>query len=629
MSGPGMRGIVPVHVASHGPYALRMPDAAISGWPDQSRRPAARLLGWVAGIGGVTTAIALAGVAEDPTVLAAALSGAAILVASFVGGTLAGIGSAALAGALAWSWLDDEHAADGFELFLAGAGVLLALGVGAALQLRYFARMRSEWLDRLHQLTEELDAARDSDDLLAVVEGAAQRATGARAVAAYPITSSEAPEPAAANRRMVTSRTSPPLVLELDLPSRAPDALASDEATFLQAVADQCAQALERAELERAEQRASAAFALLARASSSLSASLAVDDVLATVESLVIPALADECQVRIRPRISQPGGRHGVHDGAAPLDGGSTIALRAHGVLIAELDLRRRDRPLAPDELEAAALLAEPVARALDHALLYAEQVQTSSRLEHSLLPPAVLPVEHLDVATRYLAAAEGHAAGGDFYDVLRVPGGDAVLLVGDVQGKGIDAATLTSAARHTLRAAALDGATPAAMLCRLNEALLYGAAERAHAEPHEVSVRFVTVSVVMLHPTATGFRATVASGGHPPPLLIPARGAPQQIVVDGVVLGVFGDAHFAEETVELSLADVVVLYSDGVTEQRAQPDLFDEAQLGRLVRNMHTARQVHADSAAQLILDTVVGLNPREVRDDIALVIARVTGPR
>lgn len=625
-----MRGIVPVHVPSQGPYASPMPDATMSGWPDQSRRPAQRLLGWAAGIGGAMGAIALSRAADDPTVLAAALTGAAVLVASFVGGSLAGIGSAALAGVLAWWWLDAEPAADGFELFLAGAGILLALGVGAALQLRYFARMRSEWLDRLHQLTEELDAARDSDDLLALVEDAAQRATGAISVAARSGTSAVPLDPpAAADRLTVTSRTSPPLVLELELPALPPDALRADQATFLQAVVDQCAQALERADLERAEQRASAAFALLARASSSLSASLEVGDVLATVESLVVPDLADECQVRIRPRISQPGGRHGVHDGAAPLEGGSTVPLRAHGVLIAELDLRRLGRRLAPDELEAATLLAEPVGRALDHALLYAEQVQTSSRLEHSLLPPAVLPVEHLDVATRYLAAAEGHAAGGDFYDVLRVPGGAVVLVVGDVQGKGIDAATLTSAARHTLRAAALDGAAPAVMLSRVNEALLYGSAERAHAAPTEVSVRFVTASVVMLHPTATGFRAVVASGGHPPPLLIPARGAPQQIVVDGVVLGVFADAHFAEESVELSLADVIVLYSDGVTEQRAQPDLFDEAQLGRLVRNMRTARQVDADGAAQLILDTVVGLNPREVRDDIAMVIARVTGPR
>ena len=77
----------------------------------------------------------------------------------------------------------------------------------------------------------------------------------------------------------------------------------------------------------------------------------------------------------------------------------------------------------------------------------------------------------------------------------------------------------------------------------------------------------------------------------------------------------------------DLALSDVLVLYTDGVTEQREQPDVFDEAQLGRLVRNMLTAR--HAEAVAQLILDTVVELNPRDTRDDIALLVARVVGPR
>jgi serine phosphatase RsbU (regulator of sigma subunit) len=629
-----MRGMV-LRAASHAPssgtYALRM-DEAMSGWPDQARRPSERVLGWILGLLGVVVAIGVARQLDDPTVAAAGLTGAAVLVASMVGGTVAGMGTAVAAGALAWWWLTPEHpAADGFELFLAGFGILIALGVGATLQLRFFARVRSDWLDRLDQLTEELDAARESDDLTAQVEDAVRRATGARSATVR--TADPGVDPSARGdldgRTLVTSRTSPPVVLELELPAEPPEALRGDHATFLRSVADQCAHALQRAELEHAEQRATAAFALLARASRDLSASLDVDDVLATVESLVVPDLADECTVRVRPRLSQPGGHRRERDHASALEGGSTIPLRAHGELIAELDLRRGARQLTADELEAATLLAEPVGRALDHALLYAEQVQTSSRLEHSLLPPALLPIEHLDVATRYLAAAEGHAAGGDFYDVLSIPNGDVVLVVGDVQGKGIDAATLTSAARHTLRAAALDGAGPAQMLARLNTALLYGAAERAEADPNEVSVRFVTVSVVALRPTPQGFRATIASGGHPPLLLIPARGAPQQVVVDGVVLGVFADGHFAEEVRDLALADVIVLYSDGVTEQRAQPDLFDEAQLGRLVRNMNTTRQVDSERAARLILDTVVGLNPREVRDDIALVVARVTGPR
>jgi sigma-B regulation protein RsbU (phosphoserine phosphatase) len=246
--------------------------------------------------------------------------------------------------------------------------------------------------------------------------------------------------------------------------------------------------------------------------------------------------------------------------------------------------------------------------------------------LEHSLLPEITLPVPNLQVATRYLAATEGHAAGGDFYDVLRVPAGGAVLVVGDVQGKGVEAATLTSTARHTLRAAALAGAGPAEMLDQLNRALLYGHAERMEMTG-EPTVRFVTASVVGLTPTSTGFRAVVASGGHPPPLLVRPGGTVEHLVVEGPLLGVFEGTCYEERTVDLELSDVLLMYTDGVTEQREQPDLFDEAQLGRLVRNMLTAR--HADAVAQQILDTVVVLSPREVRDDIALIVARVTGPR
>jgi sigma-B regulation protein RsbU (phosphoserine phosphatase) len=203
------------------------------------------------------------------------------------------------------------------------------------------------------------------------------------------------------------------------------------------------------------------------------------------------------------------------------------------------------------------------------------------------------------------------------------------VLVVGDVQGKGVEAATLTSAARHTLRAAALAGAGPASMLEQLNEALLYGQSERLVATAGEPSIRFVTAAVVALTPIEHGFQAVVASGGHPPPLVIRPSGTVEQVRIEGVLLGVFADACYREKTVELGRSDIVVLYTDGVTEQRTQPDLFNEAQLGRLVRNMRTAEHVDAEAAAQLILDTVVGLNPREVRDDIALVVARVTGPR
>lgn len=613
--------------------------------PPDARSPAGAVASWVIGLGGAAGAVAIARSIDDPAVPLAGLAVAVIVAASLVGGALVGIVAAATVSLLAWQWLDSpEPTPSGYELGLGLGGLLLALGVGAVLQLRGFEQLRRRWRRQLDQLIEDL-ADLPEDDPPSMVREAARRATGATAATIFAPPRADAPvatgtdgstevssrTPTAAvpdGWTEVASRTSPPVVLHLELPSAPPAVLAPDFTAFLRAVADQCAQAMQHSELERAEQRASTGLELLARASAALSASLDVDRVLATIEDLVVPLLADTCAVRIAPR---PGTstRRGEPPPAPGDERTRTVALHAHGSLIGQITLRRHSRALSASDLGAAALLAEPIGRALDHALLYAEQVRTTSTLEHGLLPEAILPVPNLEVATRYLAAVEGHAAGGDFYDVLLTSTGTAVIVVGDVQGKGVRAATLTATARHTLRSAALGGAGPAAMLHQLNDALLYGQAERLVATSGEPSIRFVTAAVVSLAPTEQGFRAIVASGGHPPPLVIRPAGTVEQVHVDGVLLGVFPDATYQEQVVELTRSDIVVLYTDGVTEQRAQPELFNEGQLGNLVRNMRTAHQVDAEAVAQLILDTVLGLGPREVRDDIALVVARVTGPR
>jgi serine phosphatase RsbU (regulator of sigma subunit) len=597
---------------------------------DGLRPPLAVVAGWALAVVGAGAAVAVARRLDDPLLALAGLALTVVVAASLVGGALAGIGASVVAGLLTWWWLDaPEPPPDGYAMALGVGGSLVALGIGAAAQLRSFDRTRADWLVRLDRLIDELASVSGSEEPLEAVTDAARRATGA--TAAVLVTPGSEGQPASSSadgqRFVVSSRSTPPLSLELVLPASPPAALADDLTAFLRSVADQCAQALRQTALEQAEARASAHLELLARASSALSATLDPAQVLATVSDLVVPSIADECKVRVASRTGQR--RRGAEPPPPDSARTRTVALVAHREVIGHLTVRRRDRDLGAEELAAAELLAEPIGRALDHALLFTEQVHTSSTLEHSLLPEAILPIPDLDVATRYLAAAEGHAAGGDFFDVILTPTGAAVLVVGDVQGKGVEAATLTSAARHTLRAAAMAGSHPAAMLDQLNDALLYGQSERLVANGGEPSIRFVTAAVVALSPTPRGFRAVVASGGHPPPVVIRPVGTVERIMVEGVLLGVFADAHYEETTVELELSDVVVLYTDGVTEQRAQPDLFNDVQLGRLVRNMRTVPQFDADAAAQLILDTVVGLNPREVRDDIALVVARVTGPR
>ncbi len=549
---------------------------------------AVRILAWGAAVGGAVAAAELVDELRDPEVWLVLTATAVIIGVTVLGGFLCGVASALAFAVAAWRLFEVGETASGglLELAFVIGGATLAFYVEAGLELRARGQLRTAWLARVNGLAEELAALDRTDDPVEAVRAAAERAT--------------------------SDATAPP-------------AMASELAAFLRTVGDQCAQALERADLQRAEQRARADLEFLAKASDALAASLEVERVVAALDDLAVPYLADECCLTLARQHGQPA----LPDPDPGSDDGEracTLELHARGQHVGWLALRRHDRAVTEDERAVATQLAERAAHALDHALLFAEQATTSSTLEHSLLPEVLLPVEHLQVAARYLAAVEGHAAGGDFYDALRTPGGSAVLLVGDVQGKGVDAATLTSVARHTLRAGALGGAGPATMLRQLNEALLYGHAERVAATGRP-TVRFVTAAVVQLTPTPTGFRAVVAAGGHPPPLVIHPDGTVDQIATKGALLGVFPEACFHERTVDLGLSDTLVLYTDGVVEQRDQPELFDELQLGRLVRNMLTSRQ--ADDIAQVILDTVVELAPREVRDDIALVVARVTGPR
>ncbi|MET0727693.1 MAG: hypothetical protein ABWZ76_05290, partial [Acidimicrobiales bacterium] len=320
---------------------------------DTARGPVARLAGWGIGLGGVGVAAVLA-VADG---------------------------------------VDDVTAA-----CIAGGSVLIGVVAAAVLELRARDRMRKGWLDRLHQLTDDLAGAVSSDDPARVVRDASERAVA-------------------------------------DL-APAPRTMDHEREAFVRSVADQCAQAQERIGLDRAQQRARADLELLARASPDLAASLDLDRVTETIKTLVVPELADECELLVATTArARPGGRDD-----APEDGnGAVVPLEAHGRFVGELEVRRRDRPLTEEDLTTVRLLAEPAARALDHALRFSDEVHASTTLQDSLLPRAVLSIEGLEVATRYLAAVEGQVVGGDFYDVVRTPDGTAVVMVGDVQGKGIE----------------------------------------------------------------------------------------------------------------------------------------------------------------------------------------------
>lgn len=329
-------------------------------------------------------------------------------------------------------------------------------------------------------------------------------------------------------------------------------------------------------------------------------------EVLDRAERWAIAALGRPCTILLEP----PG-----DDGAIPLGAGPTVRW-----------LTIDGPSLGPVDDAAALVVAERIGRALDAAHRVAGQAEAMRTLEQSLLPDALLPVPGLQLAKRHLPAKGSHDVSGDFYDAVRRDGA-VTLIVGDVQGKGIEAATLTSLARHTLRAGALGGDSPAQILRHLNTALLYGQEEQL-AGGGDPTLRFVTAAAARLEPLNggnPGFTLTVARAGQPPPIIVRGDGRFEPVEPRGMLLGVTQNADLEEVETTFAVGDTLVLYTDGVIEQRGtNGHAMSEQHLGMLVRNRRGV--IDAEAIAQLIEDTVHLVAPEDVRDDVAILVACAT---
>jgi serine phosphatase RsbU (regulator of sigma subunit) len=202
---------------------------------------------------------------------------------------------------------------------------------------------------------------------------------------------------------------------------------------------------------------------------------------------------------------------------------------------------------------------------------------------------------------------------GGDFYDLFPSGRRGWTVVIGDVCGKGPDAAAVTALARYTLRAAAMRERLPSRGLHVLNEALLRQRADR----------RFCTVAYAYLESTEGGVRLGFASGGHPLPLLVRSDGRVEPVGAPGTLLGVVPDPSFEDRSVELSPGDALVFYTDGVIEDRGDGAL-DENRLAALLSECAGAG---ADAIADRVEEEAVRSQGGQPRDDIAVLVLRVAG--
>jgi serine phosphatase RsbU (regulator of sigma subunit) len=279
--------------------------------------------------------------------------------------------------------------------------------------------------------------------------------------------------------------------------------------------------------------------------------------------------------------------------------------------LIHDVSGRRYDA----QDLATARSLADRAALAIDNARLYRAQIEIATALQRGLLPEALPSMPGAEVATRYLAAGEGIEVGGDFYDLWLLDGGAFGAAIGDVSGKGAAAASMTSLARHTVRVASLHEPTPSRVLRVLNDEI------RRHASTD----LFCTAAYAhALDAGPSGLQLTVALGGHPPGLVRRTDGSVDEAGRAGTLLGVREEVSLTDHRLQLAVGELLVLYTDGVTEHRDGARLFGEQRLADVLRS--APNDVTAEHLADLIERAVAEFAAEPPRDDIAIVVIRAT---
>ncbi|WP_328807677.1 PP2C family protein-serine/threonine phosphatase [Nonomuraea antri] len=287
------------------------------------------------------------------------------------------------------------------------------------------------------------------------------------------------------------------------------------------------------------------------------------------------------------------------------------VPLTARGRSLGMMCLGRPDR--FPDEvIQFAEDIARRAALAMDNARLYAQQAAANRALQRSLLPPNEPEVPGLDYGVIYEPAGEANEVGGDFYDLFKSSDESWRFAIGDVCGTGPEAAAVTGLARHTLRLLAREGYGVAAVLGRLNQAILEEG-ERA---------RFLTLLHGDITPVESGLEVRLVSAGHPEALRLKPNGQVQAVTTPQSLLGVFHEVLFEADTVHLDHGDVLLAVTDGVTERRSGGRLLDDD--GGLAKLLAECAGLSARAVAERIRRGAAEFAAEPSADDLAIVVLR-----
>ncbi|MFD3717522.1 GAF domain-containing SpoIIE family protein phosphatase [Streptomyces sp. NPDC058674] len=446
------------------------------------------------------------------------------------------------------------------------------------------------------------------------------------------------------------------------------------ERGFLNALVGQCAQAIERTRLHQEAADKQAQLEALAEVSTVLAASLDPGATFDNMVAAVVPRIADGCLIHVVDRTGQPTlaalahrdpaqqealralldafpprldaeggvgavirtGRHElVTDVSRTLDrlartpehrsalhelmpaaSWLAVPMTQSGSVIGAMVLiqappaqtlfTERDIPFAQE-------LARRAAQAVARARRFTLQSEVAHYLQQSLLPPDLPDMPGADVAACYHPGDSGTLVGGDFYDVARTGPARWALAIGDVCGKGPEAAALTGLVRHTARAAGRWHTDPRSVLLAVNSAIL----------DDRPTQRFCTAAYAELDLSASPAQLRLALGGHPHPLLRRADGTIARLGRAGTFLGVVEDPALHTTEHELHPGDLLLLYTDGVTERRSGADMLGEEGVRDVLTR--TRRAPAADTVAALE-NAIVTYGPTPPGDDIAILAVRIT---
>ena len=257
--------------------------------------------------------------------------------------------------------------------------------------------------------------------------------------------------------------------------------------------------------------------------------------------------------------LQKAGGPDPLHVVAAPIPGEDTPVLGAVAVIF------RGSFVIGPDEMEALSVLAGQAGMAIENANRFERQRRVSRSLQAGLLSTDMPKLEDFEIAAVYEPASGEADVGGDFFDVYPLGDDRYAVVVGDVSGKGAEAAARTAMAKYMLRAFTIRNPNPSSALHYLNNAL----ANDLEAD------RFATL-VYGVFDQSSG-RWTIARGGHPPPMLYRAADGSVSVYEEliGSILGAFEDMEFEEGSFTMEPGDVFLIYTDGLIEARSEDGSF------------------------------------------------------